>query len=153
MAQKWDASGLEAKRRKAQVEFDLRVAEMQREKDAAKRCREIMTLTGYLDIVLFSSQTDLDARGITVPKIDEQLDLLQHFSVDDQLPKTKKARGLKPDKVKLLREALPCYELRIADGGETVFNAIRRCLTALKSENTEVVVDWCDEEEEEIGDA
>ncbi|GLB43888.1 hypothetical protein LshimejAT787_1500720 [Lyophyllum shimeji] len=152
MAQKWDASGMETKRRKAQVKFDLRVAQMQREKDAMKRQREISTLTAYLDVVLFSSETDLEAKGITARKIDEQLDLLQNFGGDNQLPKTKKARGLKPEKVKLLREALLHYEKRVSDGGETIFHAIRRRLTVLESENMEVVADWCDEEEEEMGD-
>ncbi|GLB43882.1 hypothetical protein LshimejAT787_1500660 [Lyophyllum shimeji] len=129
-----------------------RVAQMQREKDAMKRQREISTLTAYLDVVLFSSETDLEAKGITARKIDEQLDLLQNFGGDNQLPKTKKARGLKPEKVKLLREALLRYEKRVSDGGETIFHAIRRRLTVLESENMEVVADWCDEEEEEMGD-
>ncbi|GLB36663.1 hypothetical protein LshimejAT787_0309500 [Lyophyllum shimeji] len=125
---------------------------MQREKDAMKRRREISTLTTYLNVVLFSSETDLEAKRMTACKIDEQLDLLQNFSGDDQLPKMKKARGLKPEKVKLLWEALSHYEKRVSDGGETIFDAIRRRLAVLESENMEVVADWCDEEEEEMGD-
>ncbi|KAG6906733.1 hypothetical protein DXG01_012399 [Tephrocybe rancida] len=123
-AREWDASGLEAKRKKDQVEFDRHVVQMQREKDAAKRQKEVSTLTAYLDVELFTTETDLEGRGITVPRIDEQLDLLQNYGSDSQLPKTKKARGRKPEKIILLQDALDRYKKHVSDGGETYLSLI-----------------------------
>ncbi|GLB38248.1 hypothetical protein LshimejAT787_0501130 [Lyophyllum shimeji] len=42
---------------------------------------------------------------------------------------------------------LAALEASTQGGAKTIFDAIRRCLAVLESENMEVVADWCDEEE------
>ncbi|KAF8177867.1 hypothetical protein BJ912DRAFT_930228 [Pholiota molesta] len=112
-ARELDSSKLEVKRRKAQVAFDLRVAQIKREKDAEKKQQEIIYLQHALTVTLVQSAADI--AKLTVKQLDKQLDLLQKFGNDKVLPKTRKVRGLKPEKQKLLNEALLRYTTHLSE--------------------------------------
>jgi hypothetical protein len=132
-ARELDSSKLEVKRRKAQVAFDLRVAQIKREKDAEKKQQEIIYLRHALTVTLVQSAADI--AKLTVKQLDEQLDLLQKFGNDKVLPKTRKARGLKPEKQKLLNEALLRYTTRLSEGAESINILIQKLLVSLEDED------------------
>jgi len=131
-ARQRDSSGLEAKRRKEQVEFDLRVAQAKRDKDAEKRKQALEAHRNFLDIPLITSLTQIPK--FKVKELDHHLDMLQQFGQDTDIPKLKKDRGLKENKQVLLCKAFKSYEERLKNGGETVMLAIQRALSRLESE-------------------
>lgn len=148
-ARELDSSGLEKQRKAAQVEFDLRVAKVQREKAAEKKKSEIAYLHSCLGMRLMQESDVTDRR--TVKELDQQLDLLQKFGGDSDLPKTKKARGLKAEKQRLLKEALHSYFRRLEDGQSSIISNIEKLLYSLEKETPEAAVahkEW--EEEEDI---
>ncbi|GLB43890.1 hypothetical protein LshimejAT787_1500740 [Lyophyllum shimeji] len=75
MARKRDSSGLEAKRRKAQVEFDWHVAELAREKEAEKvkqAAEEEERIRRSITLITDRSLID----DMKIKALDEQLDAL-----------------------------------------------------------------------------
>jgi len=149
-ARKLDSSGLEAKRRKAQVDFDLRVAELKREKDAEKKRQQIASLRAVFDVEVVLSESEIDK--MTVKQLDEQLDLYQKYALDEVLVKmTKKARGLKVEKQRLTKEALKRYLKHLSNGGDTIYKVAEKQLITLElAERPENHVPEDGWEEEEI---
>jgi hypothetical protein len=131
-ARELDRSDLEAKRRKAQVEFDLSIAQLKRDKDVEKKLEQITYLRNALKVGIV--QTVDGVQRLTVKELDEQLDLLQKFSNIPCIPKTKKSRGWKENKQKLLKEAVLVYHNCIAHGGKSIQAVVEDMLVSLDRE-------------------
>ncbi|KAF8957950.1 hypothetical protein BDZ97DRAFT_1924090 [Flammula alnicola] len=131
-AREMDSSGLEAKRRSAQVEFDLRIAQLKRQKDEEKKRKEISDLQDALTVEL--PQTESALLSYNIKQLDERLNLLQRFGNDTIIPKTRKDRGLKADKQKLLKAANLAYQTRLSEGAESIQFSIRKLLLSLEAE-------------------
>lgn len=135
------------------MDFDLCVVQMKRDKDAEKKRAQVSYLKMCLQVQVILHESEIPKK--TVKVLDEQLDLLQKFGSDTNLPKTKKARGLKPEKQQLLREALGRYQIHVEKGGETIEFSIRKLLSSMETgerpEDSEAQDGW-EEKEAEIGD-
>ncbi|KAJ7589794.1 hypothetical protein C8J56DRAFT_784151 [Mycena floridula] len=91
------ASGLEAKRRKAQKEFDLRLAEMKRDKELEK-ARKIREEADRLRaVVLITHRDQIFTKDMTIPHLQDQLDILKALWDDKEIP-LKSHIALKADK-------------------------------------------------------
>ncbi|KAJ2916131.1 hypothetical protein MD484_g4288, partial [Candolleomyces efflorescens] len=102
VARKWDSSGLERKRKEAQAAFEKKLAEMKREKAAegerkARERRERLAAVKFVPVE--------EVHRLTVKVLDEHLNALRECYGDDTIP-IPAHRGLKPNKVHLLEEAL-----------------------------------------------
>ena len=102
-ARRIDSSGLEAKRKAAQVKFDRDLAELKRQKDREKK-RKLLEVYERLKAIRIISKTEI--LTLNVKKLDDQLDALRQIEGDLDIPKSKVARGRKGNKQGLLNDAL-----------------------------------------------
>jgi hypothetical protein len=143
VAREVDASGLEAKRRKAQVEFDCRRAEIQRQKEADKKRRADEYREKLSKVVLVTDDSQI--MSMTVPRLDDQLDVLRHIGGDLAIPASKSARGKKADKQELLKAALSRHIVHLRNVPTTTAGPSQDF-----GDEMDVSNNWWDEEDEEM---
>ncbi|KAF8148860.1 hypothetical protein B0H34DRAFT_802746 [Crassisporium funariophilum] len=139
-----DASHLEASRRKAQVDFDLRVEEMVRRKDAEKKRKAAEIFDRTSKVILVTTKAQITEKGMTVPLLDAQLDKLRQIG-ELEIPASKTARGKKADKQDLLKASFQRYTARVAAGLNQVAN-----LSSEPQDSEVITSNWHDDEDEEF---
>jgi hypothetical protein len=106
-----DASGLERKRKAAQVEFENRRAEINQEKEAERKRRQAEIASRLEKIVLVTEISQI--AGLKVKDIEDHLTIIAQLDADMGIPKFKKDWGqYKDDKANLLRTVLERYRTR-----------------------------------------
>lgn len=138
-AREVDSSGLEAKRQKEQVKYDLRLAWSKRDKDADKKWQQLATIRAALEFCQSKQISHKNqVKNLIVKEMALQLDLFQKYGGDTDLPKTKKDWGNWNNKEILLRASLKQYQDRIDGGGATIQQSILKSLSELeKSDDPE----------------
>ncbi|KAF9491895.1 hypothetical protein BDN71DRAFT_1271078 [Pleurotus eryngii] len=118
-ARQINSSGVETARKLQQVEHDQKVAEMARQKVAARQKKEEVSRLRLSKIVLITRAEDVDELKLTVIKIDKQLDVLR---LEDKKISLKSHLGNKARKREALIAAIKCRRMRlvgkIGDDGE-----------------------------------
>lgn len=144
-AQKLDASGLEAKMRKASVEFRVRVAAMKKQKEIAKQQKQADGLRKLLQVKLINCVADIYSKqwNLTIPKIHEQLDVLRLRGVPDIKANSHCSRKI--DKQLALEEAFKCYQKE-----PSRYPLPEECSDKDSKGGPDIVEDWEAEEEIEM---
>jgi hypothetical protein len=138
-----DASKLETRRRREQKEFDLRVAQMRREREVekARKIREELDRLGKVELI--SHIDEINAAGMTVAKLQDQLDVLKIVWKDTDIP-LKSHIPKKADKQKALEEAFLRHQARVASLGNMLPEQ-----PGLQSQ-PQIMEDWQSDEDEEM---
>jgi hypothetical protein len=123
-----------------QVEFDCRRAEIQRQKEADKKRRTDEYRERLSKVVLVTDDSQI--MGMTVPRLDDQLDALRHISGDLTIPTSKIACGKKADKQELLKAALSWHIIHL--------QSTTAGPSQTPGDDMDVSNNWWDEEDEEM---
>ncbi|KAJ7911715.1 hypothetical protein B0H13DRAFT_1875549 [Mycena leptocephala] len=153
LARKEDASGIERKRKAELAEFRIRLAKMRKEKELAKRQKEIEDLRELVKVSLVSTLAQIydtaRAANLTVKKLHQQLDAFRLRGVPDIKPNSTYPR--KADKQAALEAALKKYQLN-PELYSVPQEVISKISVAVIRPVTQVVVDWAEEEDVEMED-
>jgi hypothetical protein len=82
---------------------------------------------------------------MTVPRLDDQLDVLRHIGGDLAIPASKSARGKKADKQELLKAALSRHIVHLRNAPTTTAGPSQDF-----GDEMDVSNNWWDEEDEEM---
>ncbi|SJL16076.1 uncharacterized protein ARMOST_19592 [Armillaria ostoyae] len=144
-----DASGLEKKRKLEQKEFDVKFTAMKREKAAEKERRAKEVLDHLTSVPLIDTVDEVRKQGMTIKKLDEQLDVLRKIWKDTKIP-LKSHIPWKEDKQKALEEAFERHQILLME----IEDDMCLVLETEKDEETDIpiVEDFCGGEDEEDED-
>jgi hypothetical protein len=110
-AREMDASGMEAKRKAAQVEFETRRAAINLEKDNERKQKQAETAARLSEVVLLTDLAQIPS--LKVKDIEDHLTIIAKLDAEVGIPKYKKDWGqYKDDKANLLKESLERYKAR-----------------------------------------
>ncbi|KAJ7342822.1 hypothetical protein DFH08DRAFT_962860 [Mycena albidolilacea] len=151
LARKEDASGIERTRKTELAEFRVRLAKMRKEKEVAKRKKEVDDLRILMKVRLVSTVAQIydTARGanLTVKLLHQQLDAFRLRGVPDI--KANSTYPRKPDKQAALESALRNFQF--APGSYPIPEAIVSKVSVAEIRPvTQVLGEWHPEEDVEM---
>ncbi|KAJ6465190.1 hypothetical protein C8R47DRAFT_1235882, partial [Mycena vitilis] len=143
-ARKEDASGLERDRKKALAEFRVKLANMRKEKEQAKREKAVADLRKLLEVALVTHEADIYS-NLTIPKLHEQLNAFRLRGVPGI--KANSTYRNKEAKQTALAEAFKVFR-----AAPESFPVPASILAKFAAPETQIIQDWAAEEEMELDD-
>lgn len=146
-ARKYDASGVEKARRAEQAEFELRMVEMKKERQAVRVAKKNAMFAELAGVRIILSGSEIN--NLTGKKMDEQYRKLRTIW-GSRLPATKGFTGLKVAERKLALKAVIQQHLALKAKGEVEMELVPVSAVSEVIELTATA--WEEDEDEVLGD-